>query len=58
VRGRNWRLVNNGLVVAHAVVIPLLVVVTVGMLLRALPVETVSEIASWENWRTILGLGG
>jgi hypothetical protein len=57
-RARQWRLVNNVLVVAHAVVIPLLVVVTVAMLLRALPVETVTEIVSWDNWRTILGLGG
>jgi hypothetical protein len=58
VRTRSWRLVNNGLLVAHTVVIPILVILTVGMLLRALPVEAVSEITSWDNWLTILGLGG
>jgi hypothetical protein len=57
VRDRKWRLVNASLVVAHAVMIPLLVVVTVGLILRALPVGTVTEIASWDYWRTMLSMG-
>jgi ABC-type branched-subunit amino acid transport system substrate-binding protein len=57
VRDRNWRWVNASLVITHAVMIPLLVIVTVGLILRALPVETVTEIASWDYWRTVLGMG-
>lgn len=58
VRDRKWRLVNATLVTTHAVMIPLLVVVAAGLILRALPVGTVTEIASWDNWRTMLGMGG
>ncbi|HKJ60708.1 MAG TPA: amino acid ABC transporter substrate-binding protein, partial [Hyphomicrobiales bacterium] len=57
-RDRQWRLVNAGLQTIHVVMIPLLVVVTVGLILRALPVETVTEIVSWDHWRTMLGMGG
>lgn len=42
VRSRKWRLVNTGLVIAHAAIIPLLVIVTVGLILGALPV-TISD---------------
>jgi len=57
-RDRQWRLVNAGLQTIHVVMIPLLVVFTVGIILHALPVETVSEIASWDYWRTMLSMGG
>jgi hypothetical protein len=57
VRARGWPIVNASLVIAHAIIIPLLVVITAGLILRALPVETVAEIASWEYWRALLGMG-
>ncbi len=57
VRSRRWPLINAGLVTAHAVMIPLIVIITVGSILRALPIETVTEIASWEFWSTMLGIG-
>lgn len=57
VRNRKWRLVDNSLIIAHAVMIPILVIVTVSLILRALPVESITEIASWDYWRTMLGMG-
>jgi hypothetical protein len=56
VREHKWRLLNKALVVTHAVLIPVLVVVSVGLILDALPVETVREFASWEYWRTLIGI--
>ncbi len=38
--------------------VQLLVVVTVGVIPRALPVETMTEIASWDYWRTMLAMKG
>ncbi|NJM35801.1 MAG: ABC transporter substrate-binding protein [Rhodomicrobium sp.] len=38
VNAKEWPRLNASLVIAHVVIIPLLVVVTVGMLLRALPI--------------------
>jgi len=38
--------------------IPILVAVSVGLILRAMPVETVSEVASWDYWRTLIGVQG
>lgn len=58
VRARKWRLLNRVLVITHTVMIPLLVAITVGLILQALPVETVSEIASWDYWRKMLGMAG
>jgi hypothetical protein len=57
VRAREWPIINASLVIAHAVIIPLLVVITAGLILRALPIESVAEIASWDYWRTMLGMG-
>ncbi len=57
VRAKNWRRINSALVVTHTIMIPLLVIVTVSLILRALPVETVSELASLDYWRRLLGLG-
>jgi len=56
VREHKWRWVNKGLVVTHAVLIPALVVVSASLILDALPVETVSELASWEYWRRLIGI--
>jgi hypothetical protein len=56
VREHKWRLLNKALVVTHAVLIPALVVVSAGLILDALPVETVRELASWEYWRTLIGI--
>jgi hypothetical protein len=56
VREHKWRLLNKALVVTHAVLIPVLVVVSAGLILDALPVETVRELASWEYWRTLIGI--
>ncbi len=58
VRARKWRWINRGLVATHTIMIPLLVAVSVGLILRAMPVETVSEVASWEYWRTLIGVPG
>ncbi len=57
VRAHKWRLVNNVLVVTHAVLIPVMVIVSAGLILDALPVETVSELASWDYWRELIGMG-
>ncbi len=56
VREHKWRLLNKALVVTHAVLIPVLVVVSAGLILDALPVETVRELASWEYWHTLIGI--
>ncbi len=58
VRNRKWRVIDVSLIISHVVMIPLIVAVTIGLILRALPVETVTEIASWEYWRTMLGITG
>lgn len=58
VRAREWPRVNASLIIAHAVMIPLLVLVAGGLILRALPVETVTEMASWDYWRAMLDMGG
>jgi len=58
VRAHKWRLLNRVLVVTHVVLIPILVAVSVGLILRAMPVETVSEVASWDYWRTLIGVQG
>lgn len=57
VREHKWRWVNKALVVTHAVLIPALVVVSAGLILDALPVETVRELASWDYWRRLTGIG-
>ncbi len=56
VREHKWRLINNALVIAHAVLIPVLVAISAGLILNALPVETVRELASWDYWRTLIGI--
>ncbi|RIA55712.1 ABC transporter substrate-binding protein [Dichotomicrobium thermohalophilum] len=56
VRSHKWRLINNALVITHAVLIPVLVVVSAALILQALPVETVKELASWEYWRALIGI--
>ncbi len=56
VREHKWRLLNKALVATHAVLIPVLVGISAGLILDALPVETVRELASWEYWRTLIGI--
>jgi len=56
VRTHKWRLLNSILVVTHAVLIPALVIVSVGLILEALPVETVKDLASWAYWRELIGI--
>ena len=58
VRNRKWRFVDNTLIISHVVMIPVIVAVTIGLIMRALPVETVTDIASWDYWRTMLGMKG
>jgi ABC-type branched-subunit amino acid transport system substrate-binding protein len=56
VRSHKWRLLNAALVVTHAVLIPVMVVVSAALILQALPMETVSELASWAYWREVIGV--
>jgi len=56
VRAHKWRFLNSALVVTHAVLIPVLVVVSAALILDALPIETVQEFASWDYWRTLVGI--
>jgi len=56
VRAHKWRLLNNALVITHAILIPVLVVISAGLILDALPVETVRDLASWEYWRRLVGI--
>ncbi len=56
VRDPKWHIVNAALVTTHVAAIPIMVIVTVGLILRAMPVETVTEMASLDYWRTIIGL--
>jgi len=58
VRAQKWWLLNRVLVITHAVLIPLLVVVSAGLILQAPPVESVMELASWDYWRTVFGAAG
>ncbi len=56
VREHRWRWLNGALVVTHAILIPLCVVISASLILDALPVETVREIASWDYWRRLTGM--
>jgi len=58
VRAHKWRWLNRFLVITHTIMIPLLVAVSVGLILQAMPGETMSEVASWDYWRTLLGMAG
>ncbi len=56
VRAHKWRFLNRALVVTHAILIPLCVIISASLILDALPVETVQDLASWEYWRELVGI--